>query len=83
MTEPKSIDQVIDRLLEICSTESTIPELINSSDALNALHSRLSGGELHIAIIGQFNRGKSTFINRLLEIDLLPMSVLPLTAIQK
>ncbi len=81
MTEPKSIDQVIDRLLEICSTESTIPELINSSDALNALHSRLSGGELHIAIIGQFNRGKSTFINRLLEIDLLPMSVLPLTAI--
>ncbi len=81
MAEPKSIDQVIDRLLELCSTESAIPDLNGSSKALNALHSRLSGGELHIAIIGQFNRGKSTFINRLLEIDLLPMSVLPLTAI--
>jgi len=81
LTEPQSIDQVIDRLLEICRTETTIPHFEAFSESLDALHSRLSSGELHIAIIGQFNRGKSTFINRLLEIDLLPMSVLPLTAI--
>lgn len=81
MTEPLSIDQIIERLLTICKETTEIASLNEEELALNSIHSRLSAGELHVAIIGQFNRGKSTFINNLLEIDLLPVSVLPLTAI--
>ncbi len=81
VTESLSIDQIIEHLLKICRKYEDIPHLKDEEEALKAIHSRLSGGELHVAIVGQFNRGKSTFINRLLEIDLLPVSVLPLTAI--
>ena len=35
----------------------------------------------HIAVLGQFKRGKSTFLNSLLGADILPSAVLPLTAI--
>lgn len=81
MTEPLSIDQIIERLLAISEELQDVSHMKEASSTLKQLHSRLSGGELHIAIIGQFNRGKSTFINRLIGIELLPVSVLPLTAI--
>jgi GTPase Era involved in 16S rRNA processing len=48
---------------------------------LQALRERLQHGRLQIAVLGQFKRGKSTFINALLGASLLPTDVVPLTAI--
>jgi GTPase Era involved in 16S rRNA processing len=48
---------------------------------LNSLRHRLAQNSIHIAILGQFKRGKSTFLNALLGEPILPMSVLPLTSI--
>ena len=48
---------------------------------LEELHNRLNQGTFHFAVLGQFKRGKSTFINALLGEKLLPTSILPLTAI--
>jgi len=79
--ESMSIDNAIERLIEICTELGSTSETIEIHHALQAIHTRLSAGELHIAVIGQFNRGKSTFINQLTGINLLPVSVLPLTAI--
>jgi GTP-binding protein EngB required for normal cell division len=42
---------------------------------------RLYFGELRLAVMGQFKRGKSTFINRLVGLDVLPASVVPVTSI--
>jgi GTPase SAR1 family protein len=42
---------------------------------------RLFHGEIRLAVMGQFKRGKSTFINRLLGLDVLPVSVVPVTSI--
>ncbi len=42
---------------------------------------RLSLGEIRLAVMGQFKRGKSTFINRLVGLDILPASVVPVTSI--
>ncbi|MBN1420709.1 MAG: dynamin family protein [Planctomycetes bacterium] len=42
---------------------------------------RLDAGRFHLAVLGQFKRGKSTLLNALLGEPLLPASVVPLTAI--
>jgi GTPase Era involved in 16S rRNA processing len=76
-----SIDEIVEELQNICSEAPQLDEIVEEKNILKTIHSRFSLGELHLAIIGQFNRGKSTFINQLLSIDLLPTSVLPLTAI--
>ena len=48
---------------------------------LDELEKRLSQGRFHLAVLGQVKRGKSTLLNALLGEDVLPTSVIPLTAI--
>lgn len=57
------------------------PEFVSAADRLDALLSRLDDGSFHLAVLGQFKRGKSTLLNALLGEDVLPSSVVPLTAI--
>ena len=51
------------------------------SAQLRVLRRRLAEERLQMAILGQFKRGKSTFINALLGAAVLPTSVVPLTAL--
>jgi len=46
-----------------------------------SLRNRLEGDRLQLAVLGQFKRGKSTFINALLGAPVLPIAVVPLTAV--
>lgn len=46
-----------------------------------ALQSRLRQERFQLAVLGQFKRGKSTFINALLGAPVLPTGVVPLTAV--
>jgi ribosome biogenesis GTPase A/DNA-binding transcriptional MerR regulator len=48
---------------------------------LGELKNRLAQGRFHLAVLGQFKRGKSTLLNALLGEEVLPTSVIPLTAI--
>lgn len=48
---------------------------------LDGLQERLATGRFHLAVLGQFKRGKSTLLNALLGNNILPSSVVPLTAI--
>lgn len=52
-----------------------------SLSVLHTLRERLQEARLQIAILGQFKRGKSTFINALLRAPLLPSAVVPATAV--
>jgi len=49
--------------------------------SLHFLLDRLEQGRLHLAILGQFKRGKSILLNALLGDAIRPTSVVPLTAI--
>ena len=42
---------------------------------------RLSSGTCSLTVVGEFKRGKSTLINALLGMDVLPVAALPLTAV--
>jgi GTP-binding protein EngB required for normal cell division len=57
------------------------PERESYVARLGELRARLAEQRLQIAVLGQFKRGKSTFLNALLGEPLLPTGVLPLTAV--
>lgn len=57
------------------------PDGCPALDSLDRLDERLDGNRLQVAVLGQFKRGKSTFINALLGASLLPSAVVPATAI--
>ena len=48
---------------------------------LREIGEKLGGNRFHLVVLGQFKRGKSTFINSLLGDKVLPTSVVPLTSI--
>src|SRR5438552_1033154 len=48
---------------------------------LNALRERLATERFQLAVLGQFKRGKSTVLNALLGQSVLPIGVVPVTAI--
>ena len=50
-------------------------------EMLVALEEKLAKGQLHLAVLGQMKRGKSSLINALLGSDVLPTGILPVTAI--
>ena len=50
-------------------------------ERVGSLRERLKSQRLQFAVLGQFKRGKSTFINALLGAALLPIAVVPLTAV--
>jgi GTP-binding protein EngB required for normal cell division len=50
-------------------------------DRLHSIKARLNEGRLQIAVLGQFKRGKSSLINALLGAPVLPIAVVPLTAV--
>jgi len=57
------------------------PGYLLYAEQLAGLEQRLFEGRFHLAVLGQVKRGKSTLINALLGEDVLPSSVVPLTAI--
>ena len=77
---------VPENLTEILNTGRRRFETMDSRYAFHArlldeLEKRLSQGRFHLAVLGQVKRGKSTLINALLGEDILPSSVVPLTAL--
>ncbi len=61
--------------------ENLGPELTTNVEKLRLLENRLEAEHFHLAVLGQFKRGKSTLLNALMGEEILPASVVPLTAI--
>jgi GTPase SAR1 family protein len=56
-------------------------EFDSEKQRLSTLNDRLTTSRFHLAVLGQFKRGKSTFLNALLGERLLPSAVVPLTSV--
>ncbi len=67
----KEIEQTIEQLKGIGDSE----------DQLNRIKNKLTEKEFNLVVMGQFKRGKSTFINSLLGEKVVPTAILPLTSI--
>src|SRR5271170_2430904 len=73
-----TIDELLRALLTIKAPGNGHKELRNK---LQSLETKLANNKLHLAVLGQMKRGKSSFINALLGAEVLPTGVLPVTAI--
>jgi hypothetical protein len=78
-----SRDGDLARLLAAASNDLQClwPDRPMPAQQLGALAARLAEERLRVAVLGQFKRGKSTFLNALLGQAVLPTGVLPLTAV--
>jgi tRNA U34 5-carboxymethylaminomethyl modifying GTPase MnmE/TrmE len=83
---PRFPDPVLDNLPVLMNKGIVIvrnldPVMEPQEKTLISLRDRLAEGRFHLAVLGQFKRGKSTLLNAILGEDILPSSVIPLTAI--
>jgi hypothetical protein len=79
LTDSISIDEIIESALSLC--QRLPPQYRHIQTILKECRNRLSKGALHLAVMGMYKRGKSSFLNSLLGLDLLPTSVIPVTSI--
>lgn len=75
----------------ISSTKNELSEIINELESfhlkkllpnnlIDELKNKLANRSINLTVLGEFNRGKSTFINSLIGQDLLPTGITPTTA---
>ncbi|MBF8259384.1 MAG: Dynamin family protein, partial [Actinobacteria bacterium] len=75
---PDSRQAVISRLERICRefhVDSLLPQLKAGEEVLR------EKGVVDVAVLGQFKAGKSSFLNGLIGREVLPVNVLPATAV--
>ena len=73
-----SIAGVLRTLLRISDSGTRNDSL---HEKLISLERKLASNQLHLAVLGQMKRGKSSFINALMKAEILPTGVLPVTAV--
>ncbi|HUB63501.1 MAG TPA: dynamin family protein [Methylocella sp.] len=76
---PSSLDTFLARVAS--SILDPTPGQQEILERLNRFRARLDEGLLRVAVLGQFKRGKSTLLNALLGVPLLPTGITPVTAI--
>ncbi len=77
MKEQKQLIAALKELKSLASESTSrtlLPQIEEEIDKLEA-------SSFYLAVLGQFKRGKTTFINALLGEDILPTGILPLTSI--
>lgn len=86
---------VIERALERETMNKTVIERLTDSKELlkrsgiceesikkiDNLQTKLKNKELTISVIGQFKRGKTSFINTILKDNILPVGIIPVTSV--
>lgn len=75
----KALRELMDCAME--QVDALGPEFVPEREKFCELKDRLQEERFHLAVLGQFKRGKSTLINALLGEAILPTAVVPLTAI--
>ncbi|HEY9594004.1 MAG TPA: dynamin family protein, partial [Spirochaetia bacterium] len=65
----------------VAAVDRLDPPSVAYSRRIHELRDRAESGRFHLAVLGQFKRGKSSLINALLGEALLPTGIPPLTAI--
>lgn len=73
---PHDLASLAEHLALLCSPRW--PDLAQRVERAAARHRE---HRFHIAVVGEFKRGKSTLVNALLDNDIMPTGVLPLTSV--
>lgn len=80
-TISKGNPNLLSLLTSLRETAATEKEFRFFEEKIADIGERLRGERVHLAVLGQFKRGKSSFLNALLRAQVLPTSVIPLTSV--
>ncbi len=79
---PQALQEAVSALKSILRPEELQADNIEPpAGILRIVESKLNEDNFFLAVLGQFKRGKSTFINAILEDEVLPTGVIPLTSV--
>ncbi len=78
LQEQPTLESLLSRAAETAAQIG--PEFLPHAGKLDDLRQRFCEGRFHLAVLGQFKRGKSTLLNALTGEPVLPVGVVPLTA---
>ncbi|WP_287155166.1 dynamin family protein [Candidatus Solincola tengchongensis] len=81
MNSYKEIRESLIAIVQDLETGTTYPVSGTLREGLGEVRRKLEAENFHVVVMGQFKRGKTTFINSLLGAEVLPSSVVPLTSI--
>ncbi len=77
--EAEELKQLLQRAASVCDACGDGFSTFHAR--ITELQNRLAEERFHLAVLGQFKRGKSTLLNALIGEPLLPVGVVPLTSI--
>jgi small GTP-binding protein len=69
------------KLSNVLAELNTIVVSNFSKEIIQLVGSKLEANVFTLVVVGQFKRGKTTFINALLKADILPTAIIPLTSV--
>jgi len=79
MTEVSAVS-VLMRVRQSLAEAEQLADIIPADD-LQVLRQRAESNRFNLVVVGEFKRGKSSLLNALIGADILPVGVVPLTAI--
>lgn len=73
--------QTIENSLSLLAALKVLGENGNLARKFDLISNKVKNKELQLVVLGQFKRGKTTLINALIGVNLLPTAVIPLTSV--
>src|SRR5262247_3916073 len=72
--------EIVARLQQLAELADTVGMVTLARDIRTTRIPKLESERFHLVVLGEFNHGKSTFVNALLDKDVLPVGITPTTA---
>jgi ribosome biogenesis GTPase A len=72
--------EIISRFQQLAEVAEGVGMTTLARDIRNTRIPKLEAERFHLVVLGEFNHGKSTFVNALLGQDVLPVGITPTTA---
>jgi ribosome biogenesis GTPase A len=72
--------EIIARFTQLAEVADAVGMVTLARDIRTSRIPKLEAERFHLVVLGEFNHGKSTFVNALLGADILPTGITPTTA---
>src|SRR4029079_9801253 len=72
--------EIINRFQQLADVAESVGMITLARDIRTTRIPKLESERFHLVVLGEFNHGKSTFVNALLGQDVLPTGITPTTA---
>src|SRR5262252_8404109 len=72
--------EIVSRLQQLAELADSVGMITLARDIRTTRIPKLESERFHLVVLGEFNHGKSTFVNAMLGADILPTGITPTTA---